>query len=154
MTAKLSFKTTQTPYGVIHTMRITGGKTQLTDGADFHLYPARPTSDYISWEGPVYTAENGAAFRIGRNTAGALIAWRTVKISSKFGHSSYRMRSVPGGYKGDFVVCWARNINGHSYNFRRIEWNGGKDGVSVIAEKKDRGATVSEHRFDYPPKKG
>jgi hypothetical protein len=151
-TAKLSFKTTQTPYGLLHTMRITGGGTTLTDGTDFKLYAARPASEYLSWTGPVYTASNGSAFRIGRNVAGGLIAWKTVRISGKFGRSSYRMRSVPGGYKGDFVTCWARNINGVTYDFRKIAWNGGQDGFSVISEKKDRGAVVGTHRFDYPPK--
>lgn len=154
MAVTLSFKTSKTPFGLLHTMRVTqtAPKGVVTNATDYHLYPARPATDYLKWIGPKYLAANGAAFQIGRNVAGALVAWKTVRVSSKFGQTSYRMRSVPGGYKGDYVTCWARNINGHTYDFRKIEWNAGQDGVSVIAEKKDKGKVVSEHRFDYPKK--
>lgn len=128
MTAKLSFKTIQSPYGLLHTMRVT-----KDDGtaADYHLFPSRPASEYLKWVGPAYLAENGTAWRIGRNVAGGLVAWKSTKTSKRFGQESYRMRSVPGGYKGDFVKHWSRAFNGKTRSFAKILWNGGKDGWTI-----------------------
>lgn len=142
MTAKLSFKSDQTPYGLLHTMRVTDAEKDKV--AEYHLLPARPVSEYLKWIGPAYLATNGTAWRIGRNVAGGLVAWKSVRISSRFGQTGYRMRSVPGGYKGDYVTCWSRNINGRTYDFSRIYWNAGKDGSSLIVRR--LGQDV--HRWD------
>lgn len=146
MTAKLSFRTVQTAYGKLHTMRVTQTtpRGDVTAATDYHLYAARPATDYLAWIGPTYLAENKSAWRIGRNVAGALVAWKTVKISDRFGKGGYRMRSVPGGYKGDYVTHWSRNINGKTFDFSRIYWNAGKDGSSLIARR--LGQDV--HRWD------
>jgi hypothetical protein len=148
MTAKLSFKTTQTPYGRIFDMKV----TDSVKGTEQHynLLTSRPTADYLKWVGPAYLAENGTAFRVGRNVAGGLVAWKSVKISSKFGQESYRMRSVPGGYKGDYVKCWSRNINGHTYGFSRIYWNAGQDGSTLRVRR--LGNVVHEWNSSTPVK--
>lgn len=38
---------------------------------------------------------------------------------------AYRMRSVPGGYPGDWVERRVRLINGTRYEFARIVWGDG-----------------------------
>jgi len=146
MTAKLSFKTVQTPYGKLYTMRVTD-KEKGTE-KDYQLYPARPATEYLSWIGPVYLAENKTAWRIGRNVDGALVAWKTVRLSSKFGQESYRMRSVPGGYKGDYVKCWSRNINGRTVDFARIYWNAGQNGATLRATR--LGKVLHEWKTEGP----
>ncbi|QFG07907.1 hypothetical protein SEA_INTOLERANT_12 [Streptomyces phage Intolerant] len=142
MTAKLSFKTTQTAFGKVYDMLV----TDTVKGTEKHynLLTARPVSEYLKWIGPAYLAENGTAFRIGRNVAGGMVAWKSVKISDRFGKGGYRMRSVPGGYKGDYVTHWSRNINGKTFDFSRIYWNAGKDGSSLIVRR--LGQDV--HRWD------
>jgi hypothetical protein len=127
MTAKLTFQTVQTPYGLLHTMRVTDDVKGTAK--DYHLTSAKPEG--VKWTGPAYLAANGSAFRIGYTKDGAAVAWKSTKISTKFGQESYRMRSVPGGYKGDYVKCWSRNINGHTYDFSRIYWNAGTEGSTL-----------------------
>jgi hypothetical protein len=134
MTAKLSFLTVQTNIGRLHTMRISGGDTALTGSREpvhYNLFPARPVTEYLAWKGPAYLAENGTAFRIGRNVAGGLVAWKSVKFSKRFKAEVYRMRSVPGGYLGDYATSWSRAINGKTYSFSRIFWDGGKGGCTL-----------------------
>ncbi len=129
MAAKIQFKTTQTSYGKLFTMRVTDTDTGAE--REYDLYASRPATEYLKWIGPTYLAANGTAWRIGRNVAGGLVAWKTMKLSKRFGREGFRMRSVPGGYKGDFVTSWSRTINGRTYSFSRIFWNGGKDGVTL-----------------------
>lgn len=125
--AKLVFQTVQTPYGLLHTMRT----LDENDGvlAEYRVFPYKPSG--VKWSGPKYLAANGSAWQIGRCNSGALIAWKTTKFSKRFGQESYRMRSVPGGYKGDFVKHYSRVINGKTYSFARIRWNGGQGGTTI-----------------------
>jgi hypothetical protein len=124
--AKLTFQTLQTTYGLLHTMR-----AEREDGpvTEYRVFPAKPAG--VKWAGPVYLAANGSAWRVGRCNSGALIAWKTTKISKRFGQENYRMRSVQGGYKGDYVKSWSRAFNGKTRSFSKILWNGGKDGWTV-----------------------
>lgn len=129
--ANLKFLTVHTANGDFHTLRTLtdDGRTVL---ADYDLYPARPASGYLKWVGPAYMDNLGrAAWRLGRNVAGTLVAWKSVKVSRRFGRESYRMRSVPGGYKGDYVTSWSRAVNGKTYSFSRIFWNAGKEGCTL-----------------------
>ncbi|WJN62613.1 hypothetical protein [Streptomyces phage phiScoe1] len=52
-------------------------------------------------------------------------------IGSKTDVERYRMRSVLGGYRGDYVTTHTREINGKRFDFTRIEW--GDDTVTVSA---------------------
>lgn len=144
MTAKLSFQTTQTPYGLLHDMRVTDAEKGTEK--HYHLTLTRPEG--VTWAGPVYLAENGSAFRIGRGAHGEMVAWKSVKISKRFGQESYRMRSVPGGYKGDYVKCWSRNINGQTFDFSRIYWNAGQDGSTLRCRRPATGEMI--HEFTSP----
>lgn len=147
-TSPLSFRTIKTPNipeGPLHLMRVTKDDGTTTD---YRLFPGRPSG--VKWAGPVYRAANGSQFRIGRCNSGALIAWKTVRISEKFGQESYRMRSVPGGYKGDYVKCWSRNIGGKTFDFSRIYWNAGQDG-SVLRVRR-LGEMVHEFASKTPVK--
>lgn len=132
MAAKLSFKTIKTQHGPLHIMRIEGGGTKLTEGADFLLFKTRPVAEYLSWVGPALLAENGTAFRIGRNVAKTLVAWKSVKISKPFGFEAYRMRSS-AEYKGDRVTSHKRTINGNLYTFTRIVWGDGSVTIRAYA---------------------
>ncbi|AYD86759.1 hypothetical protein SEA_MICRODON_12 [Streptomyces phage Microdon] len=145
MTIKLSFQTTQTPFGLVHDMQVEGGEKALTGkNGPVHYALSLLKPEGVAWVGPAYLAANGQAFRIGRLANKALVAWKSVKISSRFGKGGYRMRSVPGGYKGDYVTHWSRNINGKTFDFSRIYWNAGKDGSSLIVRR--LGQDV--HRWD------
>lgn len=130
--ANLKFQTVQTPFGKLHTLR-----TYNEDGtafyAEYRVLTHTPTPSELNPAFPVkkYLAKNGTAWALGVCKSGALIAWKTVKISKRFGQESYRMRSVPGGYKGDYVKTWSRAFNGKTYSFSRIFWNGGKDGWTI-----------------------
>lgn len=128
--ANLKFLTVKTVVGDLHTMRTLDDNGNVL--ADYNLFASRPTADYLKWVGPAYMDNLGrAAWRIGRNVAGGLVAWKSVKVSKRFGREGYRMRSVPGGYKGDYVTSWSRAINGKTYSFSRIFWNAGKDGATL-----------------------
>lgn len=131
MKPTLSFKTVPTETGPMHLLRVEGGKD--ANVAEYRLFPARPAG--VKWAGPVYLAKNGTAWRVGRCNSGMLIAWKTVKISDPFAGEDYRMRSVPGGYLGDYCRGWSRNINGHTYDFSRVYWNGGRGGMSVTVRR-------------------
>jgi hypothetical protein len=80
MIPKLSFKSVQTPYGLLHTLRVEGGSAPQTGSqgpVEYHLYPSRPVDEYIRWEGPTLLAENRTAWRIGLNVSGGRIAWKS-----------------------------------------------------------------------------
>ncbi|UTN93016.1 hypothetical protein SEA_MARKY_13 [Streptomyces phage Marky] len=129
--AKLVFKTVQTTYGKLHTMRTldqNGGTL-----AEYRVLTHTPTAAELSPVFPVvkYLAANGSAWAMAMCKSGALVAWKSTKISKRFGLEQYRMRSVPGGYKGDFVKSWSRAFNGKTYSFSRIFWNAGKDGWTI-----------------------
>lgn len=128
--ANLKFQTVQTRYGKLHTVR-----TCTEDGAviaEHRLFAARPEGVNPHFPTPVYMDNLGrSAWRFGVCNSGALIAWKSIKLSARFGREGYRMRSVPGGYKGDYVTSWSRAINGKTYSFSRIFWNGGKDGCTI-----------------------
>lgn len=130
--ANLKFQTVQTPYGQLHTMR-----TYNEDGtafyAEYRVLTHTPTPSELNPAFPVkkYLAKNGTAWAMGVCKSGALVAWKTTKMSARFGLESYRMRSVPGGYKGDFVKHYSRVINGKTYSFARIRWNGGQGGTTI-----------------------
>ncbi|AWY07331.1 hypothetical protein SEA_JACKIEB_12 [Streptomyces phage JackieB] len=127
--ANLKFQTVQTPYGKLHTLR-----TYNDEGTAFYgehrVLTHRPAGAGLV-TGTYMDNLGRSGWRMGVDKDGALIAWKTVKISKRFGQESYRMRSVPGGYKGDFVKTWSRAFNGKTYSFSRIFWNGGKDGWTV-----------------------
>ncbi|WIC89163.1 hypothetical protein SEA_BOGOTA_13 [Streptomyces phage Bogota] len=132
MNAKLSFLTIKTSFGNLFTMRVQGGSAKLTglEGpVDYNLTAVKPEG--VAWVGPALLAENGQAFRIGRQFSKALVAWKSIKISKRFGREGYRMRSVHGGYKGDYVTSWSRAFNGRTYSFSRIFWNAGQDGATL-----------------------
>ena len=42
------------------------------------------------------------------------------------------MRSVPGGYPGDYVRRYTRKINGQAYDFVRVAWGDGSVTVRVF----------------------
>lgn len=151
MTAKLTFKTINTPNipeGPLHLMKVTSMKDGETIEREYRLFPYRPQG--VKWAGTVYLAENGTGWQIGRCNSGALIAWKTVKISERFAAETYRMRSVPGGYLGDYCKSWSRNINGHTYDFSRVYWNAGNGGVSVTVRR--LGETVRQSFTPGPVK--
>ena len=124
---EIRFLTVQTPYGLSHTAAVAFEDGIVRDG--YAVLPARP-SDAAVVAGKLL-AKNGTAWAIGRTADGYRLAWKTVKLSKRFGRESYRMRSVPGGYKGDYATCWSRSINGKTYSFSRVFWNAGQDGWTI-----------------------
>lgn len=98
----------------------------------------------------VLRAKNGTAWAVGSTPEGYRYAWKTVSISPVFHLDAYRLRSVPGGYKGDQVKRWSRRINGRKIDFVRIAWNQGADGVTVRAEDAKTNKII--HEFHYAPK--
>lgn len=130
MTAKIQFKTTQTRFGKVFEGRVTGHLPKAPEKVlTAPVFPARPW-DVSKVHGKVM-AENGTAWAYGRNAQGMPLIWKSIKLSKRFGQESYRMRSVKGGYKGDYVTSWSRVVNGKTYSFSIIKWNGGKDGVTT-----------------------
>ena len=127
--ANLKFQTVQTPYGALHTMR-----AYNEDGTAFHgqyrVLRSRPANVGLV-VGPYMDNLGKSAWRMGTGEKGELVAWKSIKLSKRFGREAYRMRSVPGGYKGDYVTSWSRAFNGRTYSFSRIFWNGGKDGCTI-----------------------
>lgn len=147
MAATIQFRSSQTANSVLHEAVITGFSKKNPDSEFTALVvPVRPT-DIMVMYGKVL-AKNGTAWAYGRDKDGNRLIWKTVRISNRFARESYRMRSVPGGYVGDFVTCWARNINGKTIDFSKVSWAGGKDGFSVIARHKGEDL----HRWDFPAK--
>jgi len=55
----------------------------------------------------------------------------------------YRLRSVPGGYRGDYVYRYVRRYNGSAFEFTRIVWGDGS--VSVSAHR--AGTTEIVHEW-------
>ncbi|MGW5130861.1 hypothetical protein [Streptomyces sp. NPDC004135] len=55
----------------------------------------------------------------------------TISIGPRTDVEDYRMRSVPGGYKGDLVHHHAREIGRRRFDFSRVEWGDGT--VTVTA---------------------
>lgn len=98
----------------------------------------------------VLRAKNGTAWAVGTTENGYRYAWKTVEISLKLREESYRLRSVPGGYKGDRVKRWSRYVNGRKIDFVRIAWNQSADGVTVRAEDAETAKII--HEFHYAPK--
>lgn len=143
---EIQFQTITTAYGVTHRAAVTFDNGKTLEG--YEVSPARP-HDATTVAGTVL-AKNGTAWAVGRTSDGHRLAWKTVRISAVYGKESYRMRSVPGGYKGDYVKRWSRSINGRRIDFVRIAWNGGKDGVTVRAEDPKTNKTI--HEFHYAPK--
>lgn len=130
--ANLKFRTVQTPNGPLHTMR-----SYSEDGTqcfgEYQILSSRPVREYLDPAYPVTKAlaSNGSAWAMAVNTAGNLVSWKTVKTSNRFGMDQYRMRSVPGGYLGDYVKHYSRVINGKTYSFSRIFWGAGHGGVTL-----------------------
>lgn len=133
MYANLTFRTVETPHGLLHSMRSVADNGAVL--GTYQILPARPVSAYLRPEFPVTKAlaKNGSAWAMAVNTAGGMVAWKTVKISPRFSHEGYRMRSVPGGYKGDYVTRYQRRVNGKLFTFARIFWNAGKNGCTLRA---------------------
>lgn len=52
-------------------------------------------------------------------------------IEPRHSVESYRMRSVAGGYRGDYVTAWSRRIGGKLYDFSRVQWGTGETSVTA-----------------------
>lgn len=61
---------------------------------------------------------------------------------------SYRMRSVEGGNRGDWVERRSSVINGKLYEFSRIKWRNGS--VTVRAYKGNTAVVL--HEWNSPPR--
>ena len=141
--AEIKFDTTAP---ILYVKGLVDSKPEQITG--FSLYPARPVS--VAAKYGVIMAKNGTAWAVGRTVEGLRMAWKTVKIDPVYAAQKYRLRSVAGGYKGDYVTRWSRKINGRRIDFVRIAWNGGKGGTEVRAEDNKTGKII--HEFHYPAK--
>jgi hypothetical protein len=131
MNPEIKFLSQQTAYGVLHTLHVVQPGGGMTKGNTYRLMKVRPAQAYILSVRKTYLAKNGTAWRTAVLTSGEQVAWKSAKFSQRFGRESYRMRSVPGGYKGDYVTSWSRAVNGKTYSFSRIFWNAGQDGATL-----------------------
>lgn len=133
MATNLTFKTVKTQLGPFHTMRAT-----LENGTvlgEYRILATRPVAEYLDRKFPVITAlaANGSAWAMAVSVSGGRVGWKTVKLSERFSHEGYRMRSVPGGYLGDYVTTYSRRVNGKLFRFVRIFWNAGQGGCTLRA---------------------
>jgi hypothetical protein len=130
-TETLQFRTIETDMGAAHYAQIIS-----QDGArspEYRVLPSMPVTEYLDHRAPVVKllAKNGSAWAFSVSVSGGYVAWKTIKTSKRFGLEQYRMRSVPGGYLGDYVKHYSRVINGKTYSFSRVKWNGGLGGVTI-----------------------
>lgn len=149
----LRFRTIDTNNGAAHYAQIVYGSGKVSP--EYAIMMRAPSRISLDLRAPIvkFLAQNRTAWAFAVDVAGNYVAWKTVKASKRFGTERYRMASVPGGYRGDYVVHYSRVINGTTYSFARIKWNGGLNGITLKCYEGQTTKVLHEWFTPYSPKK-